>query len=103
MKQKATEIKYPISFVSRYGDKRTITKIGENEFSISGESSFYRAGTNPDTGVLEYADFEGGPFVAVGGKWWELGGVIESVSIPAEENKGDGVLTVFVKTKENAK
>jgi hypothetical protein len=55
------------SFRSRYGDYRDVYKcnIEANTYFVIGKSRYYRAGTNPDTHILEYVDFEGGPFIAV--------------------------------------
>jgi len=52
------------SFNSRYGDRRTVWKLSENEYKIEGHSRFMRGGSNDKR--LIYADFEGGPMVAIG-------------------------------------
>ena len=50
--------------ISRYGQPRVLKKIGDNEYTISGKSSYMRWGSNKE--YIEYADFEGGPFVSIG-------------------------------------
>lgn len=46
-------------FFSRYGQKRTLTKIGEGSYIIEGKTNYTRAGE----GMI---DFEGGPFILKG-------------------------------------
>jgi len=65
MSKDITSSEFPISrFTSRYGDLRTIWKVSEDEYKMTGKSRFVRAG-NDDKRVI-YIDLEGGPFVAIG-------------------------------------
>lgn len=51
---------------SRYGQKRFIRPVDEDNYVIYGESKFYRVGE-------DYFDFQGGPFIFVGMPAKELG------------------------------
>jgi hypothetical protein len=88
-------------FYSRYGDSRTLTKIGENQWKIEGKSHFCRAGSSADGKTLEYMDFEGGPFVCVGDPLRDTG-LSEILYIaevaPNARNEKDGIVSVLVKT-----
>jgi hypothetical protein len=55
----------PIVIHSRNGDKRTLLKVSENEYTLSGRSLYHRMGWN-EGGVVNFMDFEGGPFISVG-------------------------------------
>ena len=44
---------------SRYGQKRFVRNVDENNFVVYGESSFHRVGE-------DFFDFQGGPFLMVG-------------------------------------
>jgi len=80
---------------NRYGTARTVTEIANDKenhrtYLIEGESLFCRYGSDPDTGVLEFVDFEGGPFVGVGGRMEHLcdgtfGEIVKVSSV--EDNK----------------
>jgi len=64
-------------FENRYGQARTVTEIANDKenhrtYLIEGESNYCRYGSDPDTGVLEFIDFEGGPFMSVGGRMEHL-------------------------------
>lgn len=48
---------------SRYGQPRYIYQNTENEFIIFGESQYIRIGGND---IIEYIDYEGGPFIGIG-------------------------------------
>lgn len=50
--------------MSRYGQPRVLKKVGDNEYTISGKSSYMRWGSGKEG--IEYADFDGGPFIAIG-------------------------------------
>ena len=68
---------------SRYGDPRYITDVGGGCFFIEGKNKYVRVG---GTDVIEYVDFEGGPFIGVGDSLYEDRKVIvESIKF---ENSG---------------
>jgi hypothetical protein len=46
-------------FFSRYGQKRTLTKVGEGSYILEGKTNFLR-------GAEGMVDFEGGPFILKG-------------------------------------
>jgi hypothetical protein len=50
---------------SRYGDKRTLLKVADDKYTLSGRSLYHRLGWLKD-GTIEFMDFEGGPFVTIG-------------------------------------
>lgn len=54
------------TFKSRYGDPRTVVRLNENQYVISGPSNYGRAGNSPNGKGLGFVDMEGGPFIAVG-------------------------------------
>jgi len=51
------------SFRSRYGEKRDLYEcnVEKGTFYLLGKSNYYRVGGDED--LVEYIDFEGGPFV----------------------------------------
>ena len=55
-----------IKILSRYGVERTIRYVDKNRATVTGDSRFMRFSTNHETGIVDFADFEGGPTVAVG-------------------------------------
>lgn len=55
-----------IKILSRYGVERTIRYVNKNRATVTGNSRFMRFSTNHETGIVDFADFEGGPTVAVG-------------------------------------
>jgi len=52
------------TITSRYGATRVIVPLQDNWYRVSGPSRFFRAGAEPDSDVLAYFDFEGGPFIS---------------------------------------
>lgn len=46
-------------FFSRYGQKRTLTKVGEGSYILEGKTNFMRF-------AEDMVDFEGGPFILKG-------------------------------------
>lgn len=50
---------------SRYGQKRTVTQINDNQFIVEGETTYGRLGFEHDPFDLTYVDFEGGPFIHI--------------------------------------
>lgn len=52
---------------SRYGSDRTIEKINHNTMRVMGESLFYKTNSS-NKGNTTVFDFEGGPYLTVGGK-----------------------------------
>tara|TARA_B110000503_G_C7103011_1_gene394675 strand:- start:1061 stop:1390 length:330 start_codon:yes stop_codon:yes gene_type:complete len=62
------------SWRNRYGQERITTKTGENTFTIEGSSAFIRsAWMENEPGVIDFVDFEGGPFICVRSSMWEYG------------------------------
>ena len=62
------------SWRNRYGQERITTKTGENTFTIEGASAFIRsAWMENEPGVIDFVDFEGGPFICVRSSMWEYG------------------------------
>jgi hypothetical protein len=58
-------------FNSRYGDDRRVWKVSENEYKIVGKSHFMRGATDGKRTI--FADFEGGPMVAIGDDLMQYG------------------------------
>ena len=91
MSKDITSTEFPISrFTSRYGDLRTIWKVSEDEYKMTGKSRFVRAGSD-DKRVI-YIDLEGGPFVAIGEEIALLGVVSDKRFVSAlkfNENEKD--------------
>lgn len=50
---------------SRNGDKRTLLKVSDDQYTLSGRSLYHRLGWDKD-GTIQFMDFEGGPFVTLG-------------------------------------
>lgn len=46
---------------SRYGQLRTLKKLDDNRYKVSGRSTYMRSGGSPDSGF--FIDFQGGPFI----------------------------------------
>jgi hypothetical protein len=68
---------------SRYGDPRYITDVGGGCFFIEGKNKYVRVG---GTDVIQYVDFEGGPFISVGDSLYEDREVIvESINFVKSE------------------
>ena len=59
---------------SRYGQSRVISYEGNNTYTVSGESRYYRVGCDPESTEISFFDPEGGPFIAVDDRWAEFDG-----------------------------
>jgi hypothetical protein len=55
-----------IRFVNRNGDVRFVRYVNERRATVTGEACYMRFAADHDTGIIQIADFEGGPCVAVG-------------------------------------
>jgi hypothetical protein len=55
-----------MTFIDRYGKKRTITDNGHGLFTMEGEAYYYRVGMNDENTEIAYFDPEGGPMLMVG-------------------------------------
>lgn len=75
--------KRKIVFKSRYGDTRTLEKIDDKTWKISGISNYIRI-----LGSMEAIDYEGGPYLEVGMDLKTIGGsgIIKSIT-SINENK----------------
>lgn len=62
---------------SRYGSKRTVTQINDNQFIVEGDTGFLRIGFEVDPSSPTYVDFEGGPFLHIGHDFFGKGRVTE--------------------------
>ena len=51
---------------NRYGDERSVEKIGSEKFRVMGESQFSRTSEDEDGNITMF-DFEGGPCFNIGG------------------------------------
>ena len=47
---------------SRHGDKRILKKVSDDQYTLSGRSLYHQKGWDKN-GIVQYMDFEGGPFV----------------------------------------
>jgi hypothetical protein len=71
---------------SRYGLDRTIEKINHTTLRVMGESQFFRTSKN-NSGETTVFDFEGGPYISVGGKinfggiQWKINSINDSVKL----------------------
>jgi hypothetical protein len=92
-----TEKRQKLYEVSRYGDPRYITDVGGGCYIIEGKSKFVRVGG--DT-VVDYIDFEGGPFIGVGASLYEDKKVIVE-SIQLENSGKDGWTKISVTAEES--
>ena len=72
------------SFESRYGDRRTVWKISESEYKMTGKWNYQRTGGDA-TRVL-YIDPEGGPFICIGDMIADLGVVSDKRYISELKN-----------------
>jgi len=57
--------KKPVVIHSRNGDKRTLLKVSDDQYILSGRSLYHRMGWDKE-GIVQFMDFEGGPFVSIG-------------------------------------
>jgi len=72
---------------SRYGDDRIFTIIDEDTIEISGKFDFMRAAYFEGTSDLYFIDFDGGPFIDVGGSFYLLQNKYEVISIQEKDQK----------------
>lgn len=72
--------------------------MDKNRATITGETRFMRFSTNHETGIVDFADFEGGPTVAVGERIYGAG-VVSSVEKweyeTTSKSKVDAVTVTF--------
>lgn len=80
---------------SRYGEPRTIEKIDDQTYILSGKSHFCRGGEG-------MADLEGGPFLMVGHDFYKLG-IITEVKFLHSDKEGFAKIKVIVNDKDNSK
>jgi hypothetical protein len=79
---------------SRYGEPRTIEKIDDQTYTLSGKSHFCRGGEG-------MVDLEGGPFLKVGYDFYELGIITEVKFLPTDK-EGFAKIKVVVNDKDNS-
>jgi len=84
--------------LSRYGAPRVIRFLSKHRATITGESRFMRFSTNHETGIVDMADFEGGPNISVGSRL-PGAGVVRTVEkweyVGTEKSKVDSVTVTF--------
>lgn len=102
------QINDEVKFKSRYGQPRTLTRTGEGTYTIGGETGYYRTGLTKNAtvediskGMIAFVDFEGGPFVSIGGKISfcaavEDDRIIASIQLFSPNDTDNNVLTVVV-------
>jgi len=97
------KITTPVVFYSRYGVKRTITKISENTYQVAGKTEFIRASSEVKApNLLVYFDFEGGPDYALNQLFPDPGGserIIQITQLPFVE-PGVVLIQIVTKTEE---
>jgi hypothetical protein len=84
--------------ISRYGDQRYITDVGGGCYIIEGKSKFIRAGGDD---MIEYVDFEGGPFIGVGSPLFEDNSKIVVESIKFENSNKEDWVKISVSVVES--
>ena len=77
---------------SRYGEPRTIEKVDDQTYILSGESHFCRGGEG-------MVDLEGGPFLKVGYDFYELGIITEVKFLPSDK-EGFAKIKVVLNDKD---
>ncbi len=95
------------TFNARYGLTRTITEVETNEheireFIISGKSHYGRSGGSMEDGNY-FIDFEGGPFVPLGGDMQNIYPKVEGriIGITEECADQDDMMSVRVRVDTN--
>ena len=95
------------TFPARYGLTRTITEVETNEheireFIISGKSHYGRGGGSMEDGNY-FIDFEGGPFVPLGGDMQNIYPKVEGYIIDVDWEGGgeEGMMSVRVRVDTN--
>ena len=97
------------TFPARYGLTRTITEVETNEheireFIISGKSHYGRGGGSKSGGNY-FIDFEGGPFIGLGGYIQDIypkveGYIIDVTDVTSSDDE-EGVMSVRVRVDTN--
>jgi len=59
-------IQMEYTFKSRYGDIRKVSQESKNCYIVEGKTLYHRCASD-ENGILVMFDFEGGPYVEVGG------------------------------------
>jgi hypothetical protein len=97
------------TFGARYGLTRTITEVETNEheireFIISGKSHYGRGGGSKKNDTY-FVDFEGGPFIGIGGYIQDIYPKVEGYIIDVDWEAGgeDGMMSVRVRVDTNNK
>ena len=82
---------------SRYGNDRSIEKLGNNKIRVMGESKFTRASEDKEGNVTMF-DFEGGPCLSVGGSitYQKMKWKIESIQPEQSPHEGLGSCVLSV-------
>jgi hypothetical protein len=95
------------TFNARYGLTRTITEVETNEheireFIISGKSRYGRGGGSVEDGSY-FIDFEGGPFVGIGGYMQDIYPAVEGriIDVTREDPDEDDMMSVRVRVDTN--
>jgi len=83
---------------SRYGNDRSIEKLGNNKIRVMGESKFTRASEDKDGNVTMF-DFEGGPCFNVGGTIRYQKSNWKILKIEPEPNKYKELASVVLEVK----
>ena len=50
---------------SRYGEPRTLRRVNEDTYTLTGVSRYHRCGSNIENTGLAFIDLEGGPFIHI--------------------------------------
>tara|TARA_X000001036_G_C20250765_1_gene632059 strand:- start:24 stop:317 length:294 start_codon:yes stop_codon:yes gene_type:complete len=83
---------------SRYGNDRSIEKLGNNKIRVMGESKFTRASEDKEGNVTMF-DFEGGPCFNVGGTIRYQKSNWKILKIEPEPNKYKELASVVLEVK----
>lgn len=81
--------------ISRYGQPRHITDLGDGKYIIEGETKFYRVGGKE---IINYVDFTGGPFIGVDGQLFHDDSTIIVESIKVEKTDKENYLKILITT-----
>ena len=68
---------------SRYGVDRTIISHGAGWYTMEGQSHYIRVGSSTDGKEMTMFDPEGGPFLAIGDAFEELGTISTLIQEPS--------------------
>jgi hypothetical protein len=80
---------------SRYGQKRTVTQINDNQFIVEGDAGYLRIGFEIDPSNPTYADFEGGPFLHIGYDFFGKG-IVKEIQIIDSDKEDYAMVKVTV-------